>query len=46
MSYLLTRGIDQHGKAFKILFPGGSIPCPEENERKYPEAKKEQKRAK
>ena len=40
MSYLLIRGIDKHGKAFKILFRSGSIPCSEENTRKYPEAKK------
>lgn len=38
--------IDQQGKVFKILFPSGSIPCSEENARKYPEAKKEQKRTK
>ena len=45
MSCLLTRGIDQHGKAFKILFPRGSIPC-SEDARKYSKAKKEQKRTK
>ena len=44
MTYLLIRGINKHGKAFKILFPSGSIPCSEENTRKYPEAKKKNKR--
>ena len=43
MSYLLIRGIDKHGKGFKILFPSGSISCSEENARKYPEAKKRTK---
>lgn len=35
-----------HGKAFKILLPSGSIPCSEENGRKYPEVQREQKRTK
>ena len=36
----------QHGKAFKILIPSGSIPCSDENSPTYSEAKKEQKRTK
>lgn len=44
--YLPKHCILQHGKAFKILIPSGSIPCSDENAPTYSEAKKEQKRTK